>query len=267
MRYSQAIGLLLLLVLFSSVPGESSAQSSPPQQISLSDGSFLSPPLSFFNEPSLGLFRPAIGRMQFAGSNTICNGCFNGETMFSIRGVRGDTTGYWFRITHTDDGIIAPHLQVERNGGVHVTHFLQVSNDFWIGPPHWAQSVYSDGTNQVGAMISADADLTGYQAAATFVSFGLPSYRTVTGVQPSLFQGYGSVVFSAGAGGGQLTGTKVFDIADDGAMQIGSKPFASLPASPNGTMYYCPDCAFINPCVGGSTGAFAKRLNNAWRCD
>jgi hypothetical protein len=187
--------------------------------------------------------------------------------MFSIRGVRGDSTGYWFRITHTDDGIIAPHVQVERNGGVHVTHYLQVSNDFWVGPPHWRHPIYSDGTNEVGGMIIADSDITGFHAGATIVSFGLPSYRVVTGAQPSLFQGYGSVVFSSGAGGGQLTGTKVFDVADDGAIQMGKKHFALLPASPNGTMYYCPDCSFTNPCMGGGTGAFAKRLNNAWRCD
>jgi len=188
--------------------------------------------------------------------------------MFSIRGVRGDSTGYWFRLTHTDDAMIAPHLQVERNGGVHVTHYLQVSNDFWVGPPHWAQPVYSDGLNEVGAMVIADPDITGYQAGATFVAFGLPSYRTVTGILPSLFQGYGDVTFSAGKGKrGQLTGTKVFDVRDDGALQLGAKSFESLPDSPNGTQYYCPDCTFTNPCAAGGTGAFAKRLNDAWRCD
>ncbi len=267
MRDLQAIGLFLLLVFFSSVSGEATAQSPPPQQLGLSDGSFLSPSLFFSNEPGLGLFRPTLGQMQLAGSSNMCNGCFNGETMFSIRGVRGDTSGYWFRITHTDDGIYAPHLQMERNGGLHLTHFLQVSNDFWIGPPHWRHPNYSDGMNEVGGMIVADPDITGYQAGATFVSFGLPSYRAVTGVKPSLFQGYGNVVFSAGAGGGQLTGTKVFDVRDDGALQIGTKAFDSLPNSPNGTMYYCPDCAFANPCLAGGTGAFAKRLNNVWRCD
>ncbi len=269
MRYSPAWCLLFILVFFSSVSGEISAQSPPSQQIGLSDGSFLSPSLSFSNEPGMGLFRPALGQMQFAGSSNICNGCFNGETMFSIRGVRGDSTGYWFRITHTDDGIIAPHLQMERNGGMHLTHFLQVSNDFWIGPPHWRHPIYNDGTNDIGAMIIATSDISGWPAAASIVSFGLPSYRPVTGmgVQPSLYQGYGSVVFSAGPGGGQLTGTKVFDVRDDGALQIGTKAFDSLPNSPNGTMYYCPDCVFANSCLGGGTGAFAKRLNNAWRCD
>lgn len=53
-----------------------------------------------------------------------------------------------------------------------------------------------------------------------------------------------------------------------GSLLYGSSTaFASLPASVNGTMLYCADCTFANPCAGGGTGAFAKRLNGAWRCD
>ena len=43
--------------------------------------------------------------------------------------------------------------------------------------------------------------------------------------------------------------------------------FASLGANANGDMAYCSDCTFANPCAGAGTGAFAKRLNGAWRCD
>jgi hypothetical protein len=43
--------------------------------------------------------------------------------------------------------------------------------------------------------------------------------------------------------------------------------FASLPAANNGATLYCSDCTFANPCAGSGTGAFAKRLNGAWRCD
>lgn len=42
---------------------------------------------------------------------------------------------------------------------------------------------------------------------------------------------------------------------------------ASLPAVDNGSQVYCTDCTFANPCAGGGTGAIAKRLNGAWRCD
>lgn len=263
---SNRSAFLFIIIFLGSVL---SSRGSFAQQVTLGDGTFSTPSLAFNSELTLGMYRNGPGQLQFAGSSDICRGCSHGEALFSIRGVLGDRTGYWLRLTHTDDDVIAPHLQIGRDGGVHVTHYLQVSNDFWVGPPHWAHPVYSDGVNEVGAMIISDPDITGYQAGATFVAFGLPSYRKVTGVLPSLFQGYGNVTLSAGAvkGRGQLTGTKVFDVRDDGALQLGEKPFDSLPESPNGTMYYCPDCTYANPCAGGGTGAFAKRLNDAWRCD
>lgn len=49
----------------------------------------------------------------------------------------------------------------------------------------------------------------------------------------------------------------------DGTDQV----FANLGAAPNGCLIYCADCTFANPCAGGGTGAYAKRLNGAWRCD
>lgn len=256
--------LLIIIFCFALMSGSGLAQ-----QVILGDGTSNLPSLTFQNELDLGIYRSGWGQLVLGGSSDMCRSCFQGETFLSIRGVRGDLTGYLFRVTHTDEAMIAPYLQVERNGGVHVTHYLQVSNNFWTGSPHWLHPVYSDGANEIGAMIIADPDITGFQAGATFVAFGLPSYRQryLTGVLPSLFQGYGSVTFSKGRGRGQLTGTKVFDVRDDGALQLGAKPFNTLPESPNGTMYYCPDCTYTNPCAGGGTGAFAKRLNDAWRCD
>jgi hypothetical protein len=43
--------------------------------------------------------------------------------------------------------------------------------------------------------------------------------------------------------------------------------FANLGTPANGQQVYCPDCTFANPCAGAGTGAIAKRLNGAWRCD
>lgn len=42
---------------------------------------------------------------------------------------------------------------------------------------------------------------------------------------------------------------------------------ATLPTVANGSAVYCSDCTFANPCAGSGTGAVAKRLNGAWRCD
>lgn len=52
-----------------------------------------------------------------------------------------------------------------------------------------------------------------------------------------------------------------------GALIWPSTTFAALGTPANGTMVYCSDCTFANPCAGAGSGAFAKRLNGAWRCD
>jgi hypothetical protein len=43
--------------------------------------------------------------------------------------------------------------------------------------------------------------------------------------------------------------------------------FASLPASGNGTIYYCSDCTIASPCAGAGGGAIAKRIGGAWVCN
>ena len=55
------------------------------------------------------------------------------------------------------------------------------------------------------------------------------------------------------------------------AASIGTKhipvTFAELGTPANGYEVYCSDCTVANPCAGSGTGAMAKRLNAAWRCD
>lgn len=65
----------------------------------------------------------------------------------------------------------------------------------------------------------------------------------------------------SGAVGGHAQGF-IFQRAD-GTPQV----FANLGAATNGSVIYCSDCTFANPCAGSGTGAIAKRLNGAWRCD
>ena len=66
------------------------------------------------------------------------------------------------------------------------------------------------------------------------------------------------------AGSGTATG---LTIAGTNVITLGSVAFASLPASLNGSLIYCSDCAIANPCTGSSTGAVAKRINGAWVCN
>jgi hypothetical protein len=48
---------------------------------------------------------------------------------------------------------------------------------------------------------------------------------------------------------------------------LAAKPFNTLTNAPNGTLVYCPDCTPTETCAGRGTGAFAKRLNNVWKCN
>ncbi|MGH2610019.1 MAG: hypothetical protein ACRDHF_13145, partial [Tepidiformaceae bacterium] len=52
-----------------------------------------------------------------------------------------------------------------------------------------------------------------------------------------------------------------------GSMRMGAVVHASLGSPADGTQTYCSDCTFANPCASGGTGAIAKRLAGAWRCD
>ena len=74
----------------------------------------------------------------------------------------------------------------------------------------------------------------------------------------------------------QINGTTYWRITTSGHLTavpantmliLAATAFASLGTPANGTIAYCSDCTFANPCASGGTGAIAKRLNGAWRCD
>ena len=50
-------------------------------------------------------------------------------------------------------------------------------------------------------------------------------------------------------------------------MKVSPTAFSALGTPANGTFLYCNDCTVANPCAGGGTGAFAKRLNGVWVCN
>ncbi len=62
--------------------------------------------------------------------------------------------------------------------------------------------------------------------------------------------------------GGEAQGL-IIGMPADGVAQT----FASLGAATNGALLYCSDCTLANPCAGGGTGAYAKRLNGVWVCN
>lgn len=61
--------------------------------------------------------------------------------------------------------------------------------------------------------------------------------------------------------------TNSWTMDQDGTMLSNGIAFASLGTPTNGRFVYCTDCTIANPCAGGGTGAFAKRLNSVWVCN
>lgn len=82
----------------------------------------------------------------------------------------------------------------------------------------------------------------------------------------------GGLNFSLSAGAGYTfknnAGTTIFVINGGGSETQTGLALAGLAPTTNGTFVYCTDCLPNSvPCTASSTGAFAKRLNGAWRCD
>jgi len=63
------------------------------------------------------------------------------------------------------------------------------------------------------------------------------------------------------------TWTSRVTLTNTGYLYIPTRLFADLGTPTNGAMVYCSNCTVANPCATGGTGALAKRLNNAWRCN
>jgi hypothetical protein len=76
----------------------------------------------------------------------------------------------------------------------------------------------------------------------------------------------GRIVFATTADGAAST-TERLRIDSAGNIRFAAKLFAALGTPVDGSVVYCSDCTFANPCAGSGTGALAKRLNGAWRCD
>jgi len=82
------------------------------------------------------------------------------------------------------------------------------------------------------------------------------------------------VVVPVAAPVAQVTGERSVPVGANGAIRVGTGglvysgvTFANLGTPADGTVIFCSSCTFANPCADGGTGAIAKRLGGAWRCD
>lgn len=114
----------------------------------------------------------------------------------------------------------------------------------WVAPTTWTPVgyiVYRDGASVFASPL----------AATTFVD----TAAVITGHSQPHNSGGGPV------GGSAALGWWAPRFVSSGTL------FANLGTPQNGTFTFCPDCIVAAVCLGGGTGAFAKRLNGAWVCN
>ena len=116
----------------------------------------------------------------------------------------------------------------------------------------WMDSVTSATANTRGLAYgihsSDDADLAWWQ---------LRSNDTENNFQ---VMGSGSIKMGSGA-------VAPAEVLSRQTLTLQSTGFLALGTPSDGAVKYCSDCTFANPCASGGSGAIAKRLNGAWRCD
>jgi len=145
--------------------------------------------------------------------------------------------------------------------------------------------LFVTGNNRKGHAIEglANADGAGVNATELAAFYaegaGLSGGATVTSTYGLYIEGNGvgvnrhGILIEDQAGGTTnfaiKTGAGLLQWGD--VEQSASVAFASLPASPaNGMHIYCSNCTVTsgvdNTCVGIGSGAFALRVNGAWKC-
>lgn len=137
-------------------------------------------------------------------------------------------------------------LFVRLNGDV--SHFTTIGNTVWCA---------SEGT---GIIVSAGSTRSGNSVANnTFQSCSVGISASNCG--PGCVIGHNA--YHAVAGFTPVSASANVIVLPQG----GHFTAAQLGGWANGSMVYCSDCQAANPCTGGGSGAFARRINGSWVCN
>jgi hypothetical protein len=211
------------------------------------------------NAATLGASTTAAGAWSFTSSgNAITIESVNPIMRWSETGVTANN-GLWRMYTDVEDF----YFQTLNDSGAGEINIFKVSrtgtavDSFTISAPLITTGVITPPTGSASAptyAFTGDTNTGMYSQSANEISFSTDGTRrfnidsTTTSVDGNL-----SVAGSASVG------TRV---------AITTTFFANLSGvESNGGIRYCSDCTIANPCAGGGTGAFAKRLNNVWVCN
>lgn len=140
-----------------------------------------------------------------------------------------------------------------------------------VGSVQWPNGVYiTDGAAATAAYV-AGATSTGNNVSSQPIRMISRTAGAVNNTVDITAGPGGGINFTLSAGAGfafvNTAGNVVVIAGGGGITQLGLALSALAPTT-NGTIIYCTDClANSVPCTASSTGAFAKRLAGAWRCD
>jgi hypothetical protein len=144
------------------------------------------------------------------------------------------------------------------------------SNGLLIQTKDMTEGRVGGGLLLVGGGVSNDASIA--QTGAGYTGDGGTNTARAGGAAATTYNA-GTVEFLTKSGltpGNTFTFNSALRLLPSGIAiwnATGGVAFASLGTPQSGAWVYCTDCTNAsNPCVGGGTGAFAKRLNGAWDC-
>lgn len=152
------------------------------------------------------------------------------------------------------------------------TNYLEGTTGIGVSAPNASAKLHvrysgtgtiSDPIANAGVVFERDNDMAlnfiTPNTATAYINFGDPEDSN-TG---RIFYNHPSNYLAFGINGS----TERFRMDSTGNLISTGTTFGSLGTPSNGSLIYCSDCTIANPCAGGGTGAFAKRLNGAWVCN
>jgi hypothetical protein len=215
------------------------------------------PPNNFFNYFRSCLFSTGPAQV-FAASATptfFCHQC--GKTTMdhiaaSRRGFLFESApaGAYLTIKHSrNQGGIMPYMMIYGSGGSLGGYILLTDIELDTSTHPLFSNLWQTSQSYVGELF-----IKGTNGPSS-------SVPTVTGAAVTLnveavFAPYGQNFKISNPDLGNFSGLGIFGVT-----------FANLGTPSSGHFQYCPDCTIANPCAGGGTGAFAKRLNGIWVCN
>ena len=214
-------------------------------QVQSQNGSNASPQYGFSAQTGTGMwFASAQGTLNFSNSGNWVLGFDSGSTSYGI--MTRAAGGYGWSDSSTQGGNMSNFISRESSG---VYQFGIDVNGAAINQTLKAHD--GTGTDISGANLTIAAGRgTGSGAGGTLIFQTAPVGSTGTTAQ---------------------TLATRMTIQKDGGVTLAAILFTNLPASADGTQFYCSDCAQTTPyvdttCAASGTGAMAYRLNGAWKC-